>query len=258
VIDIHTHILPGVDDGAQSMEESIEMLKKAAEDGVKKIVASPHVLDMPSESDWEKIRNVFNSLKKALIREKIDIDIILGAELFISPDLPMRVKQNKELTINNANSYILLELPVQEIPPFTEQTIFELLLQGIVPIISHPERYFEIQKDNRKLFDLVKRGVLTQVNPGSLIGKYGKNAQRTAKKLLSYNLVHIIGSDIHSIPNGSYPLSQGVNIAAEIVGMERAKAMVTCAPERIINGEVVEILPLRPKKRGIFRKYFRS
>ena len=251
MIDIHTHILPNIDDGAQTIEESVEILKKALDEGVKAIVATPHVLEVPSECDWQRVRDVFNSLKQALISEKIDIEIILGAELFISPDLPQMIKQNRELTVNNGNRYVLLELPVQEIPPFTEQTIFELLVQEIVPIIAHPERYLEIQKDTNKLFDLVKRGVLTQVNSGSLMGRYGRKVQRTAKNLLYYNLVHMIGSDVHSIPNGSYPLYQGVNIAAEVVGIERAKEMVTSIPEKVINGDIIEVSRSQIVKRMI-------
>jgi protein-tyrosine phosphatase len=223
------------------MEEAIEILKKAANEGVKSIVATPHVLDGPSENYWRKVNDTFNCVKQTIIQEKIDIEIILGSELFISPDLPQKIKENKGLIINSGNGYVLLELPVYEIPLFTEQTIFELLLQGIVPIIAHPERYVEIQKDTNKLFDLVKKGVLTQLNSGSLMGRYGRKVQKTAKILLVHNLIHMIGSDVHSISNGFYSLSQGVNIASEIVGIERAKEMVTSIPEKVINGKKIDI-----------------
>lgn len=239
MIDIHTHILPGVDDGPQTIEESLEILKRAANEGVKAIVATPHVLEFPSKSSWQRVRDAFNSLKQALKSEEIDIEIILGAEIFISPDLPMWIKQNKDITINNGNRYVLLELPIHEIPPFTEHTIFELLLQGIVPIIAHPERYHELQKDTSRLFDMIKRGVLTQLNSSSLQGRYGRKAKKAAKSILTQGLIHMIGSDVHSSFNGPYPLSQGMMLAAEIVGMEAAKAMVTSVPEKIINGEVV-------------------
>jgi protein-tyrosine phosphatase len=234
VIDIHTHILPGIDDGVETIEESVTILKKASDEGVKAIVATSHIIEMPSESYWRKVNDTFNCVQQMIIQEKIDIEIILGAELFISPDLPQKIKENKGLTINSGNGYVLLELPVYEIPLFTD-------LQGIVPIIAHPERYVEIQKDTNKLFDLVKKGVLTQLNSGSLMGRYGKKAQKTAKTLLGHNLIHIIGSDLHSIPNGPYPLLRGVNIAAGIVGIERAKEMVTSIPEKVINGEKIDI-----------------
>jgi len=184
-----------------------------------------------------RVSDAFNCLKKTLILQKIEIDVILGAELFISPELPQKIKEHRELTINNGNKYILLELPVQEVPLFTEQTIFKLLLTGIKPIIAHPERCSEIQRNPKKLFDLIQKGVLTQVNSGSLMGKYGKKVQKTAKILLTHNLIHMIGSDVHSVPSGTYPLSQGVDMAATVVSIERAKEMVTSIPERIIRGE---------------------
>ncbi len=257
MIDIHTHILPGIDDGPQTIEESIEILRKAADAGIGAIVATPHVLEMPSETAWQGVRDTFNSLKQMLILEKIDIELILGAELFISPDLPQKIKENRELTINNGNKYVLLELPLQEIPSFTDQTIFELLVNGIIPIISHPERYLEIQRNPRKLFNLEQKGVLTQVNAGSLSGRYGKKAQKTAKTLFAHNLIHMMGSDVHSTPNGSYPLSQGMNIAADIVGIKRAQEMVMSIPKKIMSGEIIEFLPAKPIKNSTFRKLFR-
>lgn len=252
MIDIHSHILPGVDDGARSIEESIKILQKAADAGVTTIVATPHVLEVPSKSEWQEVSNVFNGLKQKIVQENIHIEMILGAELFISPDLPQNIEENRELCINNG-SYVLLELPVLEIPSFTEQIIFELLIKGIQPIVAHPERYFEIQKDDTKFSKLVKRGVLTQLNSGSLMGIYGKRVQKTARILLKHNLIHMIASDIHSIPDGSYPLSQGVNIAAEVVGMKKAMNMATSIPKKIINGERINISSnkvLRCKRTG--------
>lgn len=242
MIDIHTHVVPGIDDGPQSFEESIEIVKRAVRDGIKVMVATPHILETPSESICKKISNAILGLKQRIISKGIDIQIISGAELFISPELPHKIKDHTQLTINNGNKYALIELPVQEIPVFTQQTIFELLVSGIRPIISHPERYIEIQRNPGKLFDLVQKGVLTQVNAGSLMGRYGKKAQKTAKTLLSYNLIHTIGSDVHSTSNGSYPLSQGVDMVAKVVGIQRAKAMVTSIPYKIINGEKIDLL----------------
>ena len=258
MIDIHTHILPGVDDGPRTPEESIEMLKWASGAGIEKIVATPHVLEIPSKEDWQRIKDSFVCLKQEIVREKIDIDVILGAELLISPDLPQAVKKNKGLTINSQNRHVLLELPMGEIPVFTEKTIFELVVQGITPIIAHPERYLAFQKDNNKLADFIKKGVLTQGNAGSLMGRYGKKVQKTAKALLSNNLIHMIGSDVHSISGGAYLLILGVNLAGEIEGREKANAMASLVPEKVINGEAVEILPPRVPERCFLKKIFSS
>lgn len=256
MIDIHTHIIPGVDDGSKTIEESIRIIKNAVSDGVKTIVAAPHVFEIQNNINLRKIHDTFDLLQKRLISEDIKIKIILAAELSISPDLPKVIKSNKELTINSKNRYILMELPMQEIPSFTEQIIFDLLVENIIPIITHPERYFDIWKDPNKLFKLVQKGALTHVNTGSLMGKYGKKSLNTAKILLSHNLIHMIGSDVHSSSNGYYPLSKGVNEVAKIVGLERAEKMATSIPEKVVNGERIDVIPPKPIEKGIFSKFF--
>ena len=255
MIDIHTHILPGIDDGSKTIEESIEISRKAKDAGVNTIVATPHILERPSESNWQRVRDSFKSVKQRLRVKRVDIDLILGAEFFISPDLPKTIKENRELSINNGNKYVLIELPMNEIPHFTEQTIFELLLQGIVPIICHPERYIEIQKDANKLSNLIRKGALTQLNSGSLMGRYGKKVQKTAKTLLAHNLIHMIGSDVHSVSKGSYSLLQSVKQATKVVGKKRAKEMVTAIPRKVINGERIEAPPAALIKKSIFRRF---
>ena len=256
MIDVHTHILPGVDDGPRTMEESIQIVQRAAEEGVTAIVATPHVLEDRSPMDQERVDDAFNRIKRIIAEKEIGVEVVLGAELFISPDLPARIRRNNALTIDSGNRYVLLELPAQEIQPFMEQTIFELLLQGIVPIISHPERNLAIQNDPDKLFHLVQRGVLAQLDAGSLLGKYGKKTQNTAKALLSNNLIHMIASDVHSTPNGSYSLSLAVKIAAGILGRERAMEMVTVVPEKVIRGRPIHVMPPKPVKRNVFRRVF--
>lgn len=237
MIDIHTHILPGIDDGPKTLEEAIEIARQASDEGVKVIVATPHVLEVPSEKDWQRVTDTFNCLRRTILSQKINIDIVLGAELFISPNFPKAVKQNKALTINSGNKYVLLELPMQEIPFFTEQCIFEFLAQGIVPIIAHPERCLEVQKNTVRIHTLVKKGALTQINAGSLMGRYGKSVQKTAKTLFARNLIHLIGSDTHSVSNGSYALSQVVKLAEKVVGRKRVEEMLTSIPKKIICGE---------------------
>ncbi len=255
MIDIHTHIIPGVDDGSKSLKESIEIIREAIDDGVETIVATPHILEMSYQDNWQKIKSAFNDLKQRLTLK--NIDIVLGAELSISPDLPKMVMENTELTINGKNKYILLELPSLEVPSFTEQIIFDLLLHGIIPIIAHPERCVGVYKDPEKLVVLVQKGALTQVNSGSLTGKYGRKVRNAAKALLTCNLIHMISSDVHSTNNKQYTLSQGVNITAKIVGIDRAREMVTSIPEMVIKGERVEVLPPEPiEKKGIFKRYF--
>lgn len=225
MIDIHSHILPGVDDGARSIEESIKILQKAADAGVTTIVATPHVLEVPSKSEWQEVSNIFNRLKQKIVQENILIEMILGAELFISPELPQSIEKNRELCINNG-CYVLLELPMLEIPPFTEQIIFELQLQAMVPIIAHPERNLEIQQMPNKINGLIQKGALTQLNAGSLTGVYGRKVQKTSRTLLKKNLIHMMASDIHSLSSGSYLLIKGIDAAEKIIGREKSEQLV--------------------------------
>ena len=129
MIDIHSHILPGVDDGARSIEESIKILQKAADAGVTTIVATPHVLEVPSKSEWQGVSNVFNRLKQKIVQENIHIEMILGAELFISPELPKTIKENRELTINNRSNKIIDDLffILNSNPPLVQFAILSLM-----------------------------------------------------------------------------------------------------------------------------------
>lgn len=255
MIDIHTHILPGIDDGPRITEEAMEILRQAVRAGVRAVVATSHVLETPNKDIVNRIHSAILDLRHHAALAGIDIEIICGAEIFISPDLPQKIKTHTSLTINNGNKYILLELPIYEIQQFTEQTLFELQVRGITPIIAHPERYLKVQKNPELLFDLLEKGILTQLNAGSLMGKYGKKVKKTAKTLLARGLVHMIGSDVHLIPpNASYPLADGVNLAAEIIGKERAMEMVTTVPEQVINGAIIE--QALPNHVGIKKKRF--
>ena len=219
------------------------------------IVCTPHVLEMPSERDWQEIRDTFTPLRQALIKLNVPIGILLGAEISNSPDLPERFSQDNELTVDNKHAYVILELPLYEFPPFTEKTIFELLLKGIVQIIPHPERYLAIQKNTGKIFNLIKKGALVQVNSGSLNGKSGRRVKNTAKTVLSHDLVQIISSDIHSVPNGNYPLLQGVELAAKVAEKKRAVGMVTTASGDILDGKGIEILPPKPSNKTVFKRF---
>ena len=234
MIDIHTHILPSVDDGAGNMAESLVILKKAGESGVTTVVATPHVLIEQFTKEYHnRICASFHKLNELLAFEGIDIELVLGAELYLIPELPQLVKENSNLSLGGGD-YVLMELPMHEIPSYTEHVIYELLVQGKTPIIAHPERYREIQEDIENLFKLVEKGVIVQINVGSLMGMYGRHVKKTVHKLLNNNLVHLMASDIHRNHDKLYPLQQGIKLASKIIGKQRALKMVTSVPNSII------------------------
>ncbi|ODS31906.1 MAG: hypothetical protein SCARUB_02986 [Candidatus Scalindua rubra] len=236
MIDIHTHILPSLDDGAGTMEESIELCRIAADDGTKTIVATPHSKDGVYEAKRDEILKMVETLNLKLKENQIDIEILPGSELHINEGLVGSIKSGEVLTINNGGRFILLELPFLFIPSGIDKFIFNLKINGIITIIAHTERITAFQKNPEIVAQLVKSGTLIQVTAHSLTGNFGARERKYTERLLKDKLVHFIASDVHSL-NGRPPiLSKAVERAARIIGEEEAKALVCHNPEQIING----------------------
>lgn len=198
MIDIHTHILPGVDDGPSDMEESLEILKKGMKAGIKTFVLTPHIRD-DSWNKIDRVKEAFSRLKRECAARGLDAQLILGAELLLIPSLPEKVIDNTSVIINGKGRYVLVELPFSQMPIYTEDVLFKLMVLRIVPIIAHPERYDYINGEGDVIKKWVDNGVMMQVNTGSLSGQYGIRVKRFARNLLKKGLVHFLGSDVHSL-----------------------------------------------------------
>lgn len=255
MIDLHTHILPHLDDGAQSLEDSLDMAKVAWEDGVRTIVATPHGAELARAWTLAEAEAMVDELQRGLERLQIPIKVLPGLENFIEPQLAHRLEDGHALTLNGSR-YCLLELPLQQYPLYTEEALFQLQLRGFVPVLAHPERNSAIQRDHTLLERLVERGMLAQVTVASLLGHYGASAKKSAEAFIERNLVHIIASDAHSSHGPRAPLlSPGVAAAARIVGKERAMSMVTSTPDALLCGKEVRVEPpLKAKKSWAFWK----
>lgn len=245
MIDIHIHILPAIDDGAQTVEEALEMAEVALKDGVRAVVATPHSSDLeslPAGTFASRLQEV----RAALAEKQVGLTIIPGLENYLTPNLAERWQAGVAPTLGESH-YMLVEFPLYQYPLYTEKALFELQLRGIVPIIAHPERNEAIQQDIGRLQRLVERGMLSQITTASLMGEFGQAARRVAETALARNLAHIIASDAHSAHGPRNPaLSEGVAAAARIVGRERAWAMVTDVPEAILAGKAVAVEPPLP------------
>ena len=236
MIDIHAHILPSLDDGPETIEESIEICKVAASDGIKKIVATPHSKDGVYETKSVEIIKAVDTLNTQLLVNQIDIDILPGAEIHISEGLVESIKNGDVLTINNGGKFILFELPFVFIPPGTDKFIFNLKSNGIIPIIAHAERIAAFQRKPELVDQLVKIGARVQVNAHGLTKRANRGERKCAEWLLKNRLVHFIASDTHSLRGRPPILSEAVECASCIVGEEEALALVCRNPELIING----------------------
>ena len=196
MIDMHSHILPGIDDGSQSIEESIKMIKEAKEAGFTEIISTSHYIEESYNFSKQERERIIKNINEELERENIDIKIYNGAEAYISTNLTELI-QKEELPTINESKYLLMELPMHSQILYLDNIIYNLKTNGITPIIAHPERYSYVQKNPKILQDFANKGVLFQANYGSIIGRYGKDAEKTVKKLLKNNMIHFLGTDTH-------------------------------------------------------------
>ncbi len=238
MIDLHCHILPGLDDGPQTMEESIRMCRIAYQDGIRTIVATPHTLNGVYQNGRSTILTRVEELCSELRTQnsELPLKILPGSDVHLCETTLQQVDQGEAITIGDGGKYIMIEFPSQAIPYQAERVLFQLLGRGLIPIISHPERNLEIWKRPGRYYEIIKMGCLGQVTAMSLTGEFGPKVRQWAEKLLKSWLVHFIASDAHS-GNGRPPiLSAAVKAAAKIVGKKEAKKLVTEYPKAILEG----------------------
>ncbi|MFG6114170.1 tyrosine-protein phosphatase [Halobacillus sp. MO56] len=199
MIDIHCHILPGVDDGAQTMADSITMAKEALEQGIDTIIATPHHLNGKYENPRLTIFHKVQELNEELKRAGVDLTVLPGQETRINGDMITDLEKEEILPLNVDSSYVFVELPSDQVPQYTKQMLFDMQRAGYKPIIVHPERNKKLMEDPDLLYHFVKGGAYTQVTAGSVAGKFGKNIQKFTHQLIKSNLTHLIASDAHNI-----------------------------------------------------------
>lgn len=219
MIDIHSHILSAIDDGSKNSTESLLMLKAAIRDGIHTIVATPHY-NQKYNVEKSSILAKVESLKQIVCENHLKINILPGQEIRIYAELLDDYEAGKLMTIANNSNYMLIELPFEHVPHYTEELLLEIEGYGIKPIIAHPERNLELLKNPDKLYSLVANGALTQLTTSSITGYFGKNIQDFSKQLLEHNLVHIIASDAHNTTDRSFNMSKAYEEIIKRCGMD--------------------------------------
>jgi len=253
MIDLHCHILPGIDDGAGSLSESIEMCRIAANDGISKVVCTPHHVVGKYNNDRGRIMEEVKKLQASLDDKGIPLTLCPGCEIRLGLNLIERIKAGELLTINDSGRHIILELPDEALPRNIEKIISSIIFAGIIPIIAHPEKNHAIRNDPEIICQLVQLGALTQLTASSLTGRLGSRIEKFSIFLLEHKLVHMLVTDAHSSRRRRPVLSGGLERLKEIVGKTPAMEMVETIPERILNGEDVDVeypVPLKGKGGG--------
>ncbi len=251
MIDLHCHILHGLDDGAKSLDEAAEMAKTAAMDGIKKIVATPHLFRGDfTPQNLSIIEKKLDELRNVLQKRSIPVEIIKGAEVHISHNLIDEIRKNRNYLVLNSGSYMILEFPAGHVFSGVKELLFEMQSEGIRPIIAHPERNYVFMRSPDLLYGLVGAGALAQANSGSFTGLYGKRVEETAFCFLELNLTHFIASDAHNPRSSSMWLSQAIYNVKERMGNGAAYAFVDANPNAVLeNKELVHLQdPVDPRK----------
>jgi protein-tyrosine phosphatase len=244
MIDLHCHILPGLDDGALDLAESVEMARIARADGIRTVVATPHVFrDGSDPKVLTAMVRAREELARALAAAGIDLELAGGAEVYFSHEFLAEVRKKRNRLVINDSAYLFVEFPPDHVYAGARDIFFNLLNEGLIPIVAHPERNSEFQHEPLLLYELVRMGALAQANSRSFLGGYGTRVREAAESFLRLNLVQIIASDGHSPRTRSPRLRAAVAEVAKIVGEKAALAMVTDNPEAVLrDGEP----PYRP------------
>ncbi len=255
MIDIHSHILPGLDDGAPDLQESLEMARIAVNDGIHTIIATPHTLNGIYLNSRSQVLARTGELRAAFAKDQIKLKLFPGSEVHLNLGMAEKLFSGETVALNDNQRYLLLEFPFHSIPPGAKQEIFQLQLKGITPILAHAERNYGFQQHFEQLYEFVGMGCLVQITAMSITGDLGRETRLCAQKMLECRLAHIIASDAHSATHRPPILSLGVKKAAKILGStEQAEEMVTARPSAILAGEKIVIPePEQPvKKRWFF------
>ena len=262
MIDLHCHLLPGIDDGAADLSVSLEMARVAAEEGVTTIVCTPHILPTVYDNTGKAIRAAVGRLQAEIRRNGIAIDLLPGADVHLTPHLVDGLRNGRVLSINDSR-YFLLEPPHHVAPPRFEEAVFGLMTSGYVPILTHPERLAWVDQQYRMIQRLARAGMLMQITAGSVIGKFGRRARHWAEKMLEDGLVDVLASDAHDPERRPPRFREALEIIAERHGADAARRLVLDCPRAILDNLTPSQLPPRmarkddpATKAGFFQRTF--
>lgn len=244
MIDLHCHMLPGLDDGAADLAVSLEMARIAVADGISTTVCTPHIMPTVYDNRGPSIRAAVNSLQAALAQAQIPLRVLPGADVHIAPDLVEGLRSGRVLAIAGSR-YLLFEPPHHVMPPRMQDCVFGLMTAGYQPILTHPERLTWIDQHYDVIEQLASAGMLMQITGGSLTGRFGRRARHWSQRMLDEGLVDILATDAHDTQGRPPRLSEARALVAERFGDEVARNMVLTLPQAVLDNLDPSQLPAR-------------
>ena len=245
MIDLHCHLLSGIDDGAADLEESLEMARLSVAGGVSVIACTPHFFPGVYNNSGPDIRFRIASLQSHLDDAGIDCRLVSGGDLHIAPDLLAKLKSGEALSLNDGR-YVLVEPPHHILPPNIEGLFFNLLSAGYIPILTHPERMSWIEREYALVSRLVRSGVWMQITAAALLGDFGSRAKGWSLRMLREGLVQIVASDAHGAVRRPPRMAEALSALIPLVGEEEALNLVQVRPEAIVNNHAPSAVPEPP------------
>jgi protein-tyrosine phosphatase len=247
MIDLHCHILPGIDDGPTDLSVSLAMARAAVKDGITFIACTPHIYPGLYENNRLGIEGAVEDFRRQLAANDVPLQLGTGADVHLAPDLVGGIRTGRVPTICGTR-YLLLEPPHHVAPPRFNESVFTLMAAGYVPVITHPERLSWIETHYSVFTDLVKQGAWMQLTAGSLTGRFGRRPQYWADRMLDEGMVHILATDSHHIDKRPPLLAEGRDAAAKRLGAEEATHLVLTRPQGILDDAPPAQLPALPSR----------
>lgn len=236
MIDIHTHIIPNIDDGSKSVEETFKLINEAKEAGFTDIILTPHYITNYYETPGAEVKFWTESLQKIVDEKNLGVKLHSGMEIYISEELSELVRNGTVITLANSK-YVLIEFPMNTIMRNVDEILFIMRNMGYKVIIAHPERYKCIQENIEYAMQLVEEGCMLQSNYGSIVDMYGKEAKKTLKKLLKMNLVSFLGTDTHKEETIYKVIPKILKKLKKVISEEKLYEITTLNPRKILDNQ---------------------
>lgn len=260
MIDIHAHVLPAVDDGAQDMTTSLALLKMAAAAGTTDLICTSHVLDAGKNLSWSTIVNKTMELQDRAAAQEIHINLYPGAELEMNWDLTQLLQKGSRDYCLADSQYVLIELPSQTIPAHMSDFIYELQVREFIPVLAHPERHPKLMAEPEHLLRWLRKGALAQCNAGSFTGLFGTHVQKQAQLLLKNGVISFLGSDAHRIERRNTDLREAITAMEAVCSVDEVRNITTENPRVILDNQpfypAVPDNLVKDENKGFFSKLF--